>query len=185
MRSRRRRRTPSPTPRSSSVSTASPHAATFGASGEGLYFTGAPRFASLDCSTCHTDGPQTVGLHLNADDPSLFDRGYKPGRTYELQVELTNETEGLKYKTPTCTDPPAPGDTYSYVQCNNNGFALEIDDESGTPLAGPNVYCAAAAARPACARPPTSPATRRSSRPTATPSSTPRSTRPIPTCRSW
>lgn len=118
-----------------------PHSATFGASGEGLYFTGAPRFASLDCSTCHTAGPQTVGLRLNADDPSLFDTGYKPGTTYQLQIQLTNETEGLKYKTPTCTDPPAPDDTYTYVQCNNNGFGLEIDDATGTPLAGPNVYC--------------------------------------------
>ena len=119
-----------------------PHAATFGASSEGLYFTGAPRYASLDCSTCHQGGPQIVGLHLNADDPDLFASGYVPGKVYQLQVELTNETEGLFYKTPTCTDPPAPGDTFSYVQCNNNGFALEIDDDTG-PLAGSNVYCAA------------------------------------------
>lgn len=121
---------------------ANPHAATFGASGEGLYFTGAPRFASLDCSTCHTAGPQKVGLRLNASDQSLFDSGYKPGAVYELQIALTNETEGLKYKTPTCTDPPAPDDTFTYVQCNNNGFGLEIDDASGTPLAGTNVFCA-------------------------------------------
>lgn len=120
---------------------ANPHAATFGASGEGLYFTGAPRFASLDCSTCHTAGPQQVGLRLNASDSSLFDDGYKPGTTYELQIELTGETEGVTYKTATCTDPPAPDDTFSYVQCNNNGFGLEIDDSTGTPLAGPNVYC--------------------------------------------
>jgi hypothetical protein len=125
------------------ASSANPHAATFGASGEGLYFTGAPRFASLNCSSCHTDGPQRVGLQLNADDPSLFSGGYQPGKVYELQVELTNESEGLEYKTPTCTDPPAPGDTFAYVQCNNNGFGLEIDDDTGTPLAGTNVFCAA------------------------------------------
>jgi MYXO-CTERM domain-containing protein len=118
-----------------------PHAATFGASGEGLYFTGAPRFASLDCSSCHAGGPQKVGLLLNADDPTLFSTGYQPGKTYELQVELTNETEGLMYKTPTCTDPTAQGDNFTYVQCNNNGFALEID-AGGLPLAGPSVYCA-------------------------------------------
>jgi hypothetical protein len=122
---------------------ANPHSATFGASGEGLYFTGAPRFASLDCATCHTEGPQRVGLRLNADDASLFADGYVPGKTYELQVLLTNEVEGTMFKTPSCTDPPAPDETYTYVQCNNNGFGLEIDDVTGTPLAGPSVYCAA------------------------------------------
>ena len=40
---RRRRRTRRPSARSA----------------EGLYFTGAPRFASLDCSTCHTAGRST------------------------------------------------------------------------------------------------------------------------------
>ncbi|MCU1280573.1 MAG: hypothetical protein JWM53_4119, partial [bacterium] len=110
-------------------------------SGEGLYFTGAPRFASLDCSSCHNGGPQHVGLRLNADDPALFATGYEPGKTYQLQVELTDETEGTFYKTPTCTDPPAPDDTFTYVQCNNNGFALEIDAADG-PLAGSNIYCA-------------------------------------------
>jgi hypothetical protein len=121
---------------------ASPHSATFGASSEGLYFTGAPRFASLDCSSCHAGGPQHIGLRLNADDPALFMSGYQPGKTYELQVALTDEVEGLTYKTPSCTDPPAPDDTFTYVQCNNNGFALEID-AAGVPLAGPSVYCAA------------------------------------------
>ncbi|MGZ3443077.1 MAG: hypothetical protein ACXVDD_26330, partial [Polyangia bacterium] len=67
-----------------------PHSATFGASGEGLYFTGARRFASLDCSSCHQGGPQHVGLRLNANDASLFSAGYLPGTTYELQVVLTN-----------------------------------------------------------------------------------------------
>ena len=123
------------------ASSANPHSATFGASGEGLYFTGAPRFASLDCSSCHTGGPQKVGLQLDTSDLALFSEGYTPGRTYELQIALTNETEGLMYKTPTCTDPPAPGDNFTYVQCNNNGFGLEIDDDTGTPLAGPSVFC--------------------------------------------
>ena len=118
-----------------------PNSATFGATSEGLYFTGAPRFASLDCSTCHTAGPQRVGLRLNADDLALFSTGYQPGKTYELQVVLTNESEGTFFKTATCTDPPGPDDTFTYVQCNNNGFALEIDTSDG-PLAGSNVYCA-------------------------------------------
>jgi hypothetical protein len=132
---------------------ASPHAATFGASSEGLYFTGAPRFASLDCQSCHEGGPQRVGLRLNADKPDLFTTGYQPGTTYELQVLLTNESEGVQYKTPTCTDPPSDGDTFTYQQCNNNGFALEIDDSTDTPLAGPSVYCAQMPTAGMCAPP--------------------------------
>jgi hypothetical protein len=118
-----------------------PHAATFGATSEGLYFTGARRFASLDCSSCHLGGPQRVGLRLNAADPELFATGYQPGKPYELQVLLTNESEGLMWKGATCTDPPAPGDTFTYAQCNNNNFALEID-AADVPLAGPSVFCA-------------------------------------------
>lgn len=119
-----------------------PHAATYGPSGEGVYFTGAPRFASQTCLSCHVGGPATLGLRLGADDPGLFDEGYSPGTTYTLEVELTNESEGTKYNTPTCTDPPTKGDKFSFVPCNNNGFALEID-AAGVPLAGPNVFCAA------------------------------------------
>jgi hypothetical protein len=114
---------------------ANPHAATLGASGEGLYFTGAPRFASLTCNSCHVGGPGAVGLRLGADHPELFTDGYTPGQTYELEVELTNETAGTQFNTPTCTDPPGPNDKFSYVQCNNNGFGLEIDSSDG-PLKG-------------------------------------------------
>jgi hypothetical protein len=117
------------------------HAATFGASSEGLYFTGAPRFASLDCSSCHGGGPQRVGLRLNSATAELFSTGYQPKKTYELQVVLTNESEGLQFNKSPCTDPPAPGDTFTYVQCNNNGFALEVDDVTDTPLVGS--FCAA------------------------------------------
>jgi hypothetical protein len=130
-----------------------PHAATFGASGEGLYFTGAPRFASRTCADCHVNGPLTLGLKLGADDPSLFDTGYLPGKVYHLQVELQNESEGLMYGGATCTDPPGPMDTYSYVQCNHNGFGLEIDGANG-PLGGKGVFCARAfASDGSCAMP--------------------------------
>jgi hypothetical protein len=116
-----------------------PHAATFGASAEGVYFTGAPRFSSLQCASCHTDGPGQVRLKLGADDPSLFDQGYQPGQTYLFEVELSNETRGLDYGTIGCTEPPGRGDTYPYQQCNSNSFALEIDAFDG-PLT--NVFCA-------------------------------------------
>jgi hypothetical protein len=128
------------------------HAATFGASGEGLYFTGSPRFASRTCADCHVGGPLTLGLKLGADDPSLFDIGYLPGKVYHLQVELQNESKGLMYGGVTCTDPPGPKDKYSYVQCNYNGFALEIDSASG-PLGGTGVFCAGAPANGSCPKP--------------------------------
>ena len=131
---------------------ANPHAATLGASGEGVYFTGAPRFASLTCQSCHTGAPGLVGLRLGADDPSLFSDGYLAGRTYTLEVELTGETRGTQFNTATCTDPPATGDSFSYVQCNNNGYALEIDATDG-PLAGPGVFCATPLSKGACPMP--------------------------------
>ncbi|HEX8953407.1 MAG TPA: hypothetical protein VF945_16240, partial [Polyangia bacterium] len=136
-----------------------PNAATFGATSEGLFFTGAPRFASLDCSTCHQGGPQRVGLRLNADDPALFAAGYVPGKTYQLQVEITNESEGLNWNTPNhqCTDPPVLGDTFAYVQCNNNGFGLEIDSNNGPLVPDATTkyapYCAQAPKGTSCPMP--------------------------------
>jgi hypothetical protein len=118
-----------------------PHAATFGASGEGIYFTGAPRFLGMTCDKCHTDGPGLVRLKLGADDVSLFSTGYNPGQTYQLEVEIQGETKGLDYSGSTCTEPPLKNDHYTYQQCNNNSFAMEIDTLTG-PLAGATVFCA-------------------------------------------
>jgi hypothetical protein len=134
------------------VQPGTPHAATYGASAEGVYFTGAPRFLSQTCQSCHTDGPGLVRLKLGADPPSLFSDGYQPGATYQLEVELQGETEGLQFATPTCTEPRARNDQYAYVPCNNNSYALEIDTSSG-PLAGPSVFCAAPPAAGACPAP--------------------------------
>jgi hypothetical protein len=127
-------------------SATNPHAATLGASGEGVYFTGAPRFASLTCQSCHEGGPQRVGLHLNADDVALFSDGYTPGKTYALEVELTNESAGTRFATATCTDAPSADDSFTFVPCNANGYALEID-AAGVPMAG---FCARAPAGGAC-----------------------------------
>jgi hypothetical protein len=120
------------------------HAATFGASSEGVYFTGAPRFNSLGCSSCHTNGPAEVQLKLGADPPDLFTAGYFPGQVYLLEVELLGETRGLDYGGATCTEPPTRNDTYRYQPCNNNSFALEIDAYDGSPLAGQGVFCSEA-----------------------------------------
>lgn len=134
------------------VQPGTPHAATYGASAEGVYFTGAPRFLSQTCGNCHTDGPGVVRLKLGADQPSLFSDGYQPGTTYELEVELQGETEGTQYATPTCTEPRTRNDQYAYVPCNNNSYALEIDARDG-PLAGPSVFCAAPPIAGACPMP--------------------------------
>jgi hypothetical protein len=117
-----------------------PHTATLSASAEGIYFTGAPRFAALDCASCHTDGPGKIDISINTDQLDLFSDGYQPGQTYQLQVQLKNEQMGIQHNTQsgTCTEPPARNDTFTYQQCNNNNFALEIDSPAG-PLKG---FCA-------------------------------------------
>jgi hypothetical protein len=113
-----------------------PHAATFGASGEGVYFTGAPRFSSLTCASCHTDGPGQIKIKLGADQPDLFTNGYVPSQTYLFEVELFGETKGLEYSGPGCTEPPTKNDKFTYQQCNSNGFALEIDSVDGPLTSG-------------------------------------------------
>ncbi|MEO6954580.1 MAG: hypothetical protein ABI321_22470 [Polyangia bacterium] len=125
-----------------------PHTATLGANAEGIYFTGAPRFSGIDCSSCHTDGPRKVTLDLGVDDVTLFSTGYVPGQTYELSVTLGNETEGLEYSTPTCTDVPPSDSGVTYQQCNNNNFALEIDTATG-PVTGTS-FCAAPPSQGSC-----------------------------------
>ncbi len=130
-----------------------PHAASYGASSEGVYFTGSPRFVSLNCSSCHTDGPGVVRLKLGADHPELFTNGYIPGQTYLFEVELFAESKGLEYSTVGCTEPPGKDDKYTYVQCNSNSFALEVDLAGGPPLSGSNVFCAEAPLNGVCPAP--------------------------------
>ena len=48
---------------------------------------------------------------------------------YHLRVVLENEHAGLQYNA-TATD--CGFDATPYKPCDENGFALEIDDESGT-----------------------------------------------------
>ncbi len=126
-----------------------PHSATVSASSEGIYFTGAPRFAGQNCAACHVDGPGKIGIKVGADVTSLFSNGYVPGQTYVLEVELLGETQGLSH-TGSCTAPPTPLDHYAYVQCNNNNYALEIDTPRG-PLAGG--FCASAPSKNVCPAP--------------------------------
>jgi hypothetical protein len=115
------------------------HAASISASAEGLYFTGAPRFARQTCASCHVGAPGLAEIKLGADPASLFTDGYQPGQTYLLEVELLYESRGFEWNaSPFCTEPPALGDHYAYVQCNNNAFVLEAD-VGGAPLS--NSFC--------------------------------------------
>ncbi len=127
-----------------------PHIATIGASSEGIYFTGAPRFAGQTCAACHIDGPGKIGVKVGADLTALFTTGYVPGQTYALEVELIGEIDGLSHTGATCTAPPTQLDHYTYVQCNNNNYALEIDTPTG-PLTGG--YCQVAPVNGKCPDP--------------------------------
>jgi hypothetical protein len=93
-----------------------------------VHFTGAPAFPAATCSTCHTDGPSRVGVRLESDDTSIFSTGYQPGSVYLLQVVLEHESLGAEYDGPArCGSIPRQ----SFVPCNSNGFALEVDDSLG------------------------------------------------------
>jgi uncharacterized protein (TIGR03382 family) len=129
-----------------------PHEASLGAFGEGVYFTGAPRFATLDCSSCHAGGPGVVAIRVTADPPGLFSDGYSPGVSYEIQVALLGETIGLDHDTTGCTLPPRKQDMYAYEACNNNNFALEVDSQNG-PLMGAAQFCAGAPSGGLCPAP--------------------------------
>jgi hypothetical protein len=97
----------------------------------GIAFDGAPRFAGHTCTVCHTDTPGRIGIRLEADHPELFSDGWKPKMQYHLRVVLENEWAGVQFK--------AAGDNCgfnaaTYSPCDENGFALELDDASGKPM---------------------------------------------------
>lgn len=96
----------------------------------GIAFTGAPRWTGHTCNVCHTDAPGQISIELQADQTALFATGYTPGTEYHLRVVLRGEHEGVQFK-------PA-GDNCGfnvdpYSPCDENGFAVELDDLSGTP----------------------------------------------------
>ncbi len=97
----------------------------------GIAFTGAPRWAAHTCAVCHTDAPRLVGIRLESDHPELFTTGWKPKSTYHLRVILTGEWAGVQYQKDgdNCGFSVMP-----YHPCDENGFALEMDDSIGRPL---------------------------------------------------
>jgi len=97
--------------------------------GGGIAFDGAPRFAGHTCEVCHTNAPHEISVRLEADHPELFDTGYTPQQQYHLRVVLEHEHEGLQ-DTATA-DVCGQLDDMPFKPCNDNGFALELDDQSG------------------------------------------------------
>ena len=100
--------------------------------GGGVAFDGAPRFAGHTCAVCHVDAPGQVGLRLEADPPEIFTDGYQPNKTYKLRVVLQNQWAAAEYASAGDDCGPFAPDTY--FPCDNNGFAMEIDDSIGRPL---------------------------------------------------
>jgi hypothetical protein len=106
--------------------------------GGGVLFTGAPRFAGHACEVCHVGAPGRIsaGVETPTDEAELLAHGFRPGTTYHLRVHLFGEWAGIAFRGQ--KDAPAAGEcgqpTARYHPCNNNGFALEIDDGRGRPV---------------------------------------------------
>lgn len=94
----------------------------------GVAFTGAPRFAGHDCAVCHVDPTRQVGVSFDADPVDIFSNGYVPGQQYRMRVRLLREHAAADF---------LPAGDYcvpnTNQRCDDNGFALEIDDATGHP----------------------------------------------------
>ena len=101
-----------------------------GVGGGGRVFVGAARDTGHTCAVCHVDAPGRIGVHLEGDPVDLF-AGYRPGTRYLLKVVLENEWSGLRWAANgnDCGDL----DVKPWRPCNDNGFALEVDDGRGAP----------------------------------------------------
>lgn len=96
--------------------------------GGGVAFTGAPRWAGHACEVCHLDAPHQIGLALESDRPAVFVDGYEPGVVYRLRVAIEDEWAAAAQA--------AVGDACGeqgggFVRCDDNGFAIELDDARG------------------------------------------------------
>lgn len=98
--------------------------------GGGIAFDGSPRFTSHTCAVCHTDPPGIISIRLEADDQTLFTDGWKPGQQYHMRVVMLNEWADVQYQSAgdNCGFSVTP-----YTPCDDNGFALEMDDLTGKP----------------------------------------------------
>jgi hypothetical protein len=97
----------------------------------GIAFTGSPRFQGHTCSVCHMNTPGRIALSLQADQPDLFTDGWRPATQYHLRVVIDNAWAASQYT----ADGDACGfNVMPYHSCDENGFALELDDAHGSPV---------------------------------------------------
>jgi|GEM_PF-1843761 len=102
-----------------------------GDGGGGIPFDGAPRWAEHTCEVCHTGAPHMISVALESNHPELFTSGWVANQQYHLRVKLLNEWAGLAYV--------ANGDRCGQIgdvpfkPCDDNGFALELDDRTDHP----------------------------------------------------
>jgi hypothetical protein len=103
-----------------------------GDGGGGIAFDGAPRFAGHTCVVCHTNAPHLISVRLEADHPELFTDGYVPAMQYHMRVVLQNEWAGLQFSNNGADC--GQFDVTPFKPCNDNGFALELDDAGGNVI---------------------------------------------------
>ena len=103
----------------------------------GIAFDGAPRWAHHTCAVCHVGAPGRISLRLESDHTELFTDGWKPGQQYHLRVVLENPwaNEVNRPLGDNCGFAVMP-----YKACDQNGFALELDDRVGKPVGTLAVY---------------------------------------------
>ena len=115
----------------------------------GIAFTGAPRWAGHTCAVCHTGGPGRISIELQADHPELFSDGWKPNMQYHLRVVMVGETAGVQYR---ASGDNCGGNVDPYRPCDQNGFAIELDNAAGVPVGAlapvANGACASGTAPP-------------------------------------
>jgi Synergist-CTERM protein sorting domain-containing protein len=109
----------------------------------GIAFDGAPRFSGHTCEVCHTGAEKRIGARIEADKPELFTQGWLPNQQYHLRVVLTDAHAAM--------DAQAAGDACGFdvmpfKRCDNNGFALEIDNLDGKPTGKLGLFAAGACA---------------------------------------
>lgn len=85
--------------------------------GNGMYFTGSPRYKRLDCTACHALPDGQIGIEISSNPPELFsERRWTPGQTYQLTVSMTGEHLGNPLGT---------------NRFDHNSFVAELNDDGG------------------------------------------------------
>jgi len=109
----------------------------------GIAFTGSPRFQGHTCAVCHADAPHRIGLSLQADKPELFTEGWEPSTQYHLRVVIEDAWAASQF---TADGDRCGFNAMPYHPCDENGFALELDNSRGHPVGKLTAFVANACA---------------------------------------